>query len=157
MLAMIACMTIDGVIGNDGKIPWTCSDDMARFKQLTWGDNVVMGHKTAKSLKGPLPGRTNYVVSPYAQPEGFYTVSPLLLLSRLREWRDAPEVTWIIGGGQLYRETIGICSLLHLTILHDDYEGDTTFPVALMEQFFVQKERRAFADGAFTTWYRKDY
>lgn len=155
MLAAIACMTADGVIGKNGKLPWSCTDDMQRFKRLTAGDNVVMGHVTARSLGKPLPGRTNYVVSKWPQLEGFNGLSPLALPYRLCDWQENPEVTWIIGGARLYQDTLPLCSILHLTILHEDYDGDTHFPVELRDRFFVEKERIGFADGVFTAWYRR--
>lgn len=155
MLAMIACMTVDGVIGKNGKLPWSCSDDMQRFKRLTMGNAVIMGRKTAESLKGPLPGRTNYVVSQNEQAEGFVQLVPGMLHHKLLGFHQALYPIWIIGGSQLYTEAMEYCDLLHLTVLHDDYEGDTFFPVGLRDALFVEKERIAFADGVFTTWYRK--
>lgn len=154
MLAMIACMTTQGVIGKNGTLPWTCTDDMQRFKKLTMGDRILMGRKTAESLGKPLEGRKNYVVG-RTHVEGFEPIHPLMLPSRINAFRDFPDVMWIAGGAALYEQTMHACAILHLTILHDDYDGDTYFPVELRDRYFIEKERHAFADGVFTTWYRK--
>ena len=155
MLAAIACMAANGVIGKNGKLPWECADDMAHFKRLTAGDNVVMGHKTCRSLKGPLPGRCNYVATNWPLPDGFMPLHQKALAYRIHAFQESSQVSWVIGGGQLYITLLPCCSILHLTILHEDYEGDTHFPVALRDELFIEKERHAFADGWFTTWYRK--
>ncbi len=161
MLAMIACMAANGVIGKDGKLPWTCSDDLQRFKRLTMGDKLIMGRKTMESLKTPLPGRKNLVFTRSPQPEkailaGFDHIPIYHSHSyALTMYSHNPSVSWIIGGAKLYTATMAYCSILHLTILHEDYEGDTLFPLELRDQLFVEKERHAFADGWFTTWYRK--
>lgn len=156
---MIACMTEDGVIGKKGVLPWLCSDDMARFRRLTMGDTVIMGRCTAEHLRNPLPGRDNYVVGKSA-PAGFQLLSPGLSggTSFHHKWLSYHEqlyTTWIIGGAQLYEDAMPYCDILHLTVLQEDYDGDTYFPLELRDQYFVQKERLPFADGAFTVWYRK--
>lgn len=159
MLALIACMTESGVIGKKGGLPWLCSDDLVRFKRLTMGDTVIMGRCTAEHLRNPLPGRTNYVVGKTAPP-GFELCSPGFVGgdSYHNKWMHYHEqfyTTWIIGGAQLYEDALPYCDVLHLTELHEEYDGDTYFPLALRDQFFVQKERHPFADGIFTVWYRK--
>ena len=57
----IAAMSLNRVIGVDGKIPWHLPEDFKWFKQLTTGGIVLMGRKTFLSLPKPLPNRTNVV------------------------------------------------------------------------------------------------
>ena len=62
-IVLIVAVADNGVIGADGAIPWRLKTDMQRFKAMTIGKPVVMGRKTFLSLRRPLPGRTNIVVT----------------------------------------------------------------------------------------------
>ena len=51
----IAAMSLNRVIGAEGKIPWHVPEDLRFFKRTTLGHVVLMGRKTYESLGKPLP------------------------------------------------------------------------------------------------------
>lgn len=101
-LAAIWARSTDGVIGRDGRLPWSLPEDLAHFKALTSGHVVLMGRATWESLPDssrPLPGRENVVLSrSLREAPGAVVVRDLA--EALRAVGDRPA--WVIGGGQVY-------------------------------------------------------
>lgn len=117
-------------IGRQGDMPYHISPDLKRFKALTMGCPVVMGRKTFESLpKGALPGRRNIVITrdaSYSAPN-IETVSSLDKAIELAQQADSD--IFIIGGGEIYRQTMGIADNLYITYIDDEAESpDTFFP-----------------------------
>ena len=124
MIALIAAMGRNRVIGKDGKMPWHLPADLRHFRRLTKGHTVVMGRKTYESIGGALSGRTNWVLTrdpAYEAPgcEVLHSLEPVL-----REERPV----FVIGGAELYREFLPYADTMHLTMIDADFEGDTYFP-----------------------------
>lgn len=123
-----------GVIGARGGMPWHVPEDLAHFKATTVGAPVVMGRRTWESFPErfrPLPGRRNIVVTRQddwtdAGAERAPSLESALALA-LAAARN-PERIWIIGGGELFSEGIGIADLLEVTELDLDVAGDTHAP-----------------------------
>lgn len=119
----------DGVIGADGGMPWHVPEDMAHFRAVTASHDVIMGRRTWESLPPrfrPLPGRRNIVVSRSTEwaAEGADRAASLEDALRLA----AGDEVWIIGGGMLYAEAIGIADVLEVTRLDLAVDGDTRAP-----------------------------
>jgi dihydrofolate reductase len=132
-IALIAAVAENGVIGADGQIPWRLPSDFAHFKRTTLGKPVVMGRKTFESIGKPLPGRANLVVTTREdyRPEGVEVCSSLdAALARAGEIasRDGVDEVMVIGGGEVYRATIGIADRLYITHVAVSAEGDAHFP-----------------------------
>lgn len=128
-LCIIAAISENRVIGRDNQLPWSIPDDLKRFRQLTTGHPVVMGRRTFESIGRPLPERTNIVVSrnPRFQTEGIVRCGSLgEALSRAGE--GGREKIFIIGGGQIYGQTIDLADRLYLTVVRGDFSGDAYFP-----------------------------
>ncbi|MCC8035206.1 MAG: dihydrofolate reductase, partial [Rikenellaceae bacterium] len=127
MISIIVAVARNGVIGGKNKLLWHISEDLRRFKAITYGHPVVMGRKTFESLGGPLPGRTNVVITrnPSYAVEGCTVVSSLEEAAGL--FPSAEEV-FIVGGGEIYRQAMASADRLYITKVHRDYQGDTTFP-----------------------------
>lgn len=128
-ISIIVAASTNHAIGKDNWMPWRLSDDLKRFKALTLGHTVIMGRKTGESLKKPLPGRTNIIITrnPDFQLEGFETVHSLedaLTLAR----KAGEEEAFIIGGGEIYRQAWNLADTLYLTRVHTEVEGDTYIP-----------------------------
>ncbi len=123
-LTAIVAVSENGVIGNQGKLPWHLPADLAHFKERTLGKPVLMGRRTWESIGKPLPGRTNVVIGSMATPEGCLSAPSLDEALALPEVASAPEVM-IIGGGGLYAEALPRCAELLLTLVHGEFEGDT--------------------------------
>jgi dihydrofolate reductase len=130
---LIVAVAENGVIGADGAIPWRLKSDMQRFKAMTMGKPVVMGRKTFVSLRRPLPGRTNIVVT---RDRGFSAAGAVVTMS-LDEARAiatgdamrrfATEIA-VIGGAEIYRQWLDIADRLEVTEVHARPAGDTSFP-----------------------------
>ena len=134
-LSLIVAMAENNCIGKDNKMPWHISEDLKRFKALTMGAPVIMGRNTFESILGyfrkPLPGRENIVISRsgYTPPEGmdvhvFPTPEEAIDYALTR----TTEEVFIIGGAQIYTQTLDKADIIHLTKVHKAVEGDAFFP-----------------------------
>ena len=165
-ICAIAAMDEGRAIGVNNTIPWKLPEDMRRFASLTKGHSVLMGRKTWESLPPkfrPLPDRVNIVVSrtfapaqPGKEAGGaiFYPSLPQALAAFRCGAVAAPGGTlWIIGGEQIYRETVNDWDELFLTRVHSTHQGDAFFP-RFEESFqLVESERK---DGfAFERYVRR--
>jgi dihydrofolate reductase len=119
----IAAMSLNRVIGSQGRIPWHLPEDLKFFKRTTLGHVILMGRKTYNSLGKPLPGRENWVVSSRFIPG----VRVIRDLREITEPGDGREL-FLIGGAQLYAELLTKCSDLFLTLVKREVAGDTFFP-----------------------------
>lgn len=123
-LTLIAAISQNYVIGNKGQIPWKLPEDMKRFKELTTGHTVVMGRKTYESIGRPLPKRKNIVVTKSdLQQEGIIVAHSIDEALELGDGK-----TYIIGGQQIYEQTIERANKLEITHVHKTVEGDAFFP-----------------------------
>src|SRR5688572_32556805 len=121
---LVAAVAANGIIGARGKLPWHIPEELKHFKKLTMGHPVIMGRRTWESLKGPLPGRENIVVTRTAgyQAEGAAVASSLEAALALCM---GEAVAFVIGGTQLFQESLPIAAGMVLTEIQRDYEGDT--------------------------------
>ena len=120
-------MASNRVIGANGALPWHLPEDLQLFKALTLGHPVIMGRRTWESLRRPLPGRQNIVLSrelDEAAAPGATVLHEIAELTVQPVTGDA----FLIGGGQLYRELFPLCASLYLTYVFHPYEGDTFLP-----------------------------
>jgi dihydrofolate reductase len=132
-IVLIVAVAENGVIGQGNAIPWRLKSDMQRLKALTMGKPIVMGRKTFESLRKPLPGRTNIVVTRNAgfQAAGavvttsFASARSVALGDALR--RLATEIA-VIGGAEIYAQWMGVADRLEITEVHARPEGDTHLP-----------------------------
>jgi dihydrofolate reductase len=119
----IAAMSLNRVIGVQGKIPWHLPEDLRFFKRTTLGHIVLMGRKTYESLGKPLPARENWVVSSHPLP-GVRVINDL---NEITEPRDGREL-FLIGGANLYAALLPRCAELFLTLVKREVSGDVLFP-----------------------------
>jgi dihydrofolate reductase len=132
-LVLIAATGENGVIGRDNALPWRMKSDLRHFRRLTMGKPVVMGRKTFLSIGKPLPGRTNIVVT---RDRGFaaagalvtYDLATALELARADASRRGCDAVMVLGGADIFRQTIGAADRLEITVVHARPEGDTVFP-----------------------------
>ena len=129
-IVLIFAVADNGVIGAGGAIPWRLKSDMQRLKAMTMGKPIVMGRKTFISLRRPLPGRTNIVVTRdgnFRGPGAVVTTSSkearaIAEADALR--RSASEIA-VIGGAEIYAQWMDIADRLEVTEVHARPEGDT--------------------------------
>ncbi|MFC5403654.1 dihydrofolate reductase [Cohnella soli] len=125
-VTLIAAVASNGVIGNNNELIWRLPADMKYFKQQTIGKPVLMGRKTFESLGRPLKDRTNVILSRNLTdaPEGCVLVGSLdEALSRY-----ADEELMIIGGAEIYAQSLKHADRLLLTEIGQSFEGDAYFP-----------------------------
>lgn len=128
MISFVVAVSRNGVIGQEGGLPWHISSDLKRFKEITMGKPVVMGRKTWDSLpRKPLPGRRNIVITRQAGFAAEGAEAAATPEDALRLCGDAPEVA-VIGGGEVYRLFWPHVSRIYLTEVDLDVAGDTHFP-----------------------------
>jgi dihydrofolate reductase len=165
-IVLIVAVADNGVIGASGAIPWRLKTDLQRFKSLTLGRPVVMGRKTFVSLRRPLPGRTNIVVTrdaSFRSPGAVVTTS--LAAARAVATGDAlrrlvTEIA-VIGGAEIYTQWMDYADRLEITEVHARPAGDTYFAaidMAIWEE--VARARSSAgpddsADFSFVTYRRR--
>ena len=146
-LYLVAAVAANGIIGARGKLPWHIPEELKHFKRLTLGHPVIMGRRTWESLKGPLPGRENIVVTRtpgYDAPGAAVANS---LEAALAMCAGEP-VAFVIGGTRLFEESLPLAAGMVLTEIKRDYEGDTWFPQWDRTQWREsQREAHTAADG----------
>ena len=160
-LAHVVAACENGVIGRDGGMPWRLPDDLKRFKGVTMGRVCLMGRRTFESIGRPLPGRTNLVLT----RDRAWSREGVLVehdLNRALElgWAlagdaasgDPERCPAVIGGGELYRLTMGHVTRIELTLIHASIEGDTVYPLPteagwaeIAREEHPADERHAFA------------
>lgn len=127
-ITIIAAVAENGVIGGDNKLLWHISADLKRFKKLTTGHTIVMGHKTFQSLPvRPLPNRTNIVLTRNRElkSESFIAVHSI---EEALEKMTAEGENFVIGGGDIYSAFLPLAQKLYITRIHQSFNGDTYFP-----------------------------
>ena len=122
-----------GVIGVGGVMPWHLPEDLAHFKAVTLGCSVVMGRKTWDSLPPrfrPLPERANVVVTrdPTWNDDGAHRAGSVEEALAIAAEASDTDRLWIIGGAELYRQTIDHADRLEVTRIDADIAGDTIAP-----------------------------
>ncbi|PJA89828.1 MAG: hypothetical protein CO137_02150 [Candidatus Magasanikbacteria bacterium CG_4_9_14_3_um_filter_32_9] len=131
MISIIVAISENNCIGVKGALPWNLPKDLKHFKDLTSGKVVIMGRKTWESLPEkfrPLPNRKNVVITQqenYKTPENVEVFTDISNALKAHENEDV----FIIGGGQIYNQTIDLVDTLHITKVHQTVDAcDTFFP-----------------------------
>lgn len=138
-ISLIAAIDNDSVIGKGGAMPWHLPDDLRHFKALTLGKYVLMGYRTAVAIGRALPERPNLVLTRMHEAPfpGQITVRSLPEAQRLSDGHEL----MVIGGSEVYRQTLPFATHLHLTWVDTQTEGgDTHFPHVNFHEW-VETER----------------
>ncbi|MGY8706885.1 dihydrofolate reductase [Bradyrhizobium sp. 18BD] len=133
-IVFVVAIAENGIIGAGNAIPWRLKSDMARFKALTIGKPVIMGRKTFESLRRPLPGRTNIVITrdtDYRAAGAVVTTSSADAgaVARGDALRRSVAEIAVIGGAEIYRQWLDRADRLEITEVHARPEGDTHFDI----------------------------
>jgi len=159
-ITLIAAVADNGIIGRDGEMPWHLPADLDHFKQTTMGHPVIMGRRTYESISsavgGPLPGRTNIVLSRSSPevPEAVIVAESLDDALKAAEAAGETERVYIIGGATVYEQFLPQADQLILTELEDSYEGDTMFP-EWDRSAWIEADRDQREGFAFVTYERQ--
>lgn len=160
ILTIIAAAAENNALGKDNDLVWHLPDDFKRFKALTSGHFIIMGRKTFESFPKPLPNRTHVIITrqkDYEVPENCIVVSSL---KKAIEICPENETTYIIGGGQIYKQSMEIANKIELTRVHTEVEADTFFPEIedkdwqlIASEFHPKDEKHQF-DFTYLTYIR---
>ncbi|MEP7127833.1 MAG: dihydrofolate reductase [Chitinophagales bacterium] len=147
IISLIVAAAENNVIGMEGKLPWHLPADMKYFKQTTAGHVVIMGRGTYDSLGKPLPGRTNIVITRQQN----YNALGCVVVGNLKAAIDhavekGEQEAFIIGGGDIFIQSVLWADRIYLTRIFHSFEGDTFFPTLNEEDWKMVHEQRHQAD-----------
>ncbi len=131
-VSIIVAMSKNRVIGRDNDMPWHLSDDLKNFKKITINKTIIMGRLTYDSIGKPLPKRNNVVLSRNLKDP---KVTVLDNLEEALNISKNEDEIFIIGGSDLYSQTINIANKLYLTSINHEISGDKYFPVFDIDQW----------------------
>lgn len=126
---VVAC-SLNNVIGKDNQLIWHMPADLKFFKTTTMGHHLLLGRKTFESMGGPLPGRTSIVITSnkdYLVPEGHFVANSIEEGISIAKSLNLEQLM-ILGGAQVYEQTIGIADEIILTEIKAEFDGDAFFP-----------------------------
>lgn len=157
-LSIIAAVARNGVIGIENRLPWRLPEDLRHFKQLTLGHHLIMGRKTYESIGRPLPGRMTIILTrdPGYRVEDCLTAGSIE--DALKLCGDDPEI-FVVGGSDLYAQTLTLVDRLYLTEIDADFTGDAFFPAFDRSMWWVVSREPHVSDTglayAFVTYQRR--
>lgn len=125
---IVAAVARNGVIGDAGRLPWRIPEDLARFKEMTMGQTLVMGRETFESIGRPLPGRTTIVLTRRCDWSHDGVEVAGSLDEALAIAAAAGQDVFIAGGAEVYRAGLEVADRMELTEVDAEPDGDTFFP-----------------------------
>jgi dihydrofolate reductase len=130
LISIIAAIASNGLIGKDNKLPWHLPADLQYFKKTTLGHPIIMGRKNFESIGRALPGRTNIILT---RNQNFKMQEGCIKAHSLKESFDMAQKTgaeecFVIGGAEIYKETLPFCQKLYITRVHGIFEGNVFMP-----------------------------
>lgn len=162
-IVLIAAVAANGVIGAEGELPWDLPADMRHFKETTMGHPVIAGRRTFENvlegLGGPLPGRTNVVLT-RSEPD---LPEEVVVAGSVEEAIEAAataareldvERAYVMGGATVYEAFADRADRLVLTEIEEGYEGNAEFPVWPPGEEWTEVERDERDGFAFVTYER---
>ncbi|MGV9003416.1 dihydrofolate reductase [Flavobacterium sp.] len=161
MITLIAAIGENNELGKDNQLIWHLPEDFKRFKSITSGHYIIMGRKTFESFPKPLPNRTHVIITRQNKfaPENCIVVNSI---------KDAVEACpkdqpiFVIGGGEIYKQSIATADQLELTKVHHSFDADTFFPEIDLEKWhldfeeFHTKDEKHNFDFTFLRYSRKN-
>ena len=145
-ISLIVAVAEDRAIGDKGNLLWHLSSDLKRFKAITTGHTIIMGRKTYDSLpNGALPNRRNIVIS--RQLKSLKDAEVYSDIDEALKATSDEDIVYILGGGEIYKETFPRADELHITLVHKSYpEADTRFPEWKLTDWNILKQEQIGQD-----------
>jgi dihydrofolate reductase len=159
MITLIAAVAENNALGKDNQLLWHLPDDFKRFKNLTSGHYIIMGRKTFESFPKPLPNRTHVIIT---HQKDYAPIDCIVVNSLQEAIAVCPkgQEAFVIGGGEIYAQSIEIADKIDVTKVHYHFEADTFFPEIdekkwklVFSEFHTKDEKHAF-DFTFLTYVR---
>lgn len=160
MIILIAAAAENNALGKNNDLLWHLPDDFKRFKALTTGHRIIMGRKTFEGFPKLLPNRTHIIIT---RQKNYHPEGCLIADSLDAAITMAPknEDVFVIGGGEIYQQSIGFADKIELTRVHADFDADTFFPEIdatqwqLTSEAYHPKDEKHQFDFTFETYLKK--
>ncbi len=160
MITLIAAVAENNALGKNNDLLWHLPKDFKRFKEITSGHYIIMGRKTFESFPKPLPNRTHVIVSRHKKevPEDCIVVENI---EKAFEVCPKNKTIFVIGGGEIYKQTIAIADKLDITKVHSSFKAEVFFPEIdmniwkLESEEFHQKDEKHQFDFTFQTYVKR--
>lgn len=162
MISLLVAAANNNAIGKNNQLLWHLPKDMKFFKNTTWGMVIIMGRKTYESVDKPLPGRINIVITRQKdwKREGVWIAENLADAIEQAKTTNCKEI-FIIGGGEIYKESMPLADKIYMTRVDASFEADTYFPEINKAEWMLTSEQKEAADEkhkynfSFETWGRR--
>jgi dihydrofolate reductase len=160
MIILIAAVAENNALGKNNDLLWHLPNDFKRFKEVTSGHHIIMGRKTFESFPKPLPNRTHVIITRQKD----FKYEGCIVVSNIEKAIDAcpkNEDIYIIGGGEIYAQSIHLADQLDITRVHHSFEADVYFPEIdseiweLTSKTFHPKDEKHLFDFTFQTFVRR--
>lgn len=160
MIILIAAVAENNALGKNNDLLWHLPNDFKHFKETTSGHFIIMGRKTFESFPKPLPNRTHVIIT----RQNDYQYEGCLVVQNLEQAIAVcpkNEDIYIIGGGQIYQQSISFADQLNITRVHHSFDADVFFPEIDLElweltaETFQSKDEKHLFDYSFQTYSRK--
>ncbi len=158
---IIAAVAENNIIGKNNRLIWHLPADMKFFRNTTMGHPLIMGRKTFESFGKPLPGRRSIVIT-RQNDWNFPGVEVAHSLEEAIAMIGDNQEFFIIGGAEIYRQTLPLCRKMYLTVIHQNFDGDTCFPEFDISEWELIHDEKHAADEknhypySFRTYIRKE-
>jgi dihydrofolate reductase len=151
-ISILVAMASNRVIGQKNALPWHLPADLKHFKALTMGHGIIMGRKTYESIGRPLPGRLNVIITRQKN----YQVAGTIVVHSIDEALQVCKIdkaingeSFIIGGAELYQQTLALCHRMYITEIQQCFNGDTFFPKFDCDEWVeATREKHASNNGS---------
>lgn len=157
MITIIAAAAENNALGKDNQLVWHLPNDFKRFKEITSGHYIIMGRKTFESFPKPLPNRTHIIITRQKN----YKVENCIVVNSIEKAIEAcpkDETIFIIGGAEIYNQSINLADKIELTRVHANFEADAYFPEINLNQWklvfedYHSKDEKHNFDFTFQTF-----
>ena len=160
MIIMIAAVAENNALGKNNDLLWHLPLDFKRFKEITSGHHIIMGRKTFESFPKPLPNRTHVIIT---RQKDFAHGGCIVVQNIEKAIAVCPidQDIYIIGGGEIYTQSIHLADQLDITRVHNSFDADVYFPEIdpeiweLTSETFNTKDEKHLFDYTFQTFVRK--
>jgi dihydrofolate reductase len=163
ILSHIVAAAENDVIGADNTLPWDIPEDMKFFRDKTKGKAIIMGRKTFESVGHPLPNRLSVIIT---RQKDYKVEAPNVVIqpdlkSAIEyckgQMAKYGEEIFIIGGGEIFRDSMDLVDVIYLTRIHQDFPGDVKYPKVDRDKFELveRRDRNEPVPFSFLTYSRR--
>jgi dihydrofolate reductase len=160
MIILIAAVAENNALGKNNDLLWHLPKDFKRFKEITFGNTIIMGRKTFESFPKPLPNRKHIIIT---RQKDYFREDCIVVQDIENALSICPknENVFVIGGGEIYAQSIHLADQLDITKVHHSFEADVYFPEIdltiweLISEIFNPKDEKHLYDFSFQTFVRK--